>query len=141
VRQAEELEINHFENQAGKTCLLSLKGKPLTAQEEEAAKDYDATIPYHLWNSLPPRLWDSDILPPCIQKPAEVIRENFALHFWKMKAAFLPGSASNFISDKQPDQYLSWMELSMFGVTNTRVSIDTIGAQCGATEIMKGESL
>jgi hypothetical protein len=51
VRQEEDLEMNQLENQAGKAVSLGLKGKPLTAQEEEATKDDDATIPYHLWNS------------------------------------------------------------------------------------------
>jgi hypothetical protein len=62
-----------------------LKGKPLSAQDEEATKDDDAEIPYHLWNSRLTRLWDSDVLPPSIQKPAEVIRQKFALRFWKIK--------------------------------------------------------
>jgi hypothetical protein len=87
VRQEEELELDmkKFENQAGKAGNLGFKGKLLTAQEEEATKDDDATIPYHLWNYRLTRLWDSNILPPSIQKPAEVIREKFALRFWKMK--------------------------------------------------------
>jgi hypothetical protein len=74
VRQEEELEMNQFENQGGKSENLGLKGKPLTAQEEEATKDDDATIPYHFWNYRLTRLWDSDILPPSIKNPAEVIR-------------------------------------------------------------------
>jgi hypothetical protein len=51
VRQEDELEINQFENQTGKAGNLGLKGKPLTDQEEEATKDDDATITYHLWIS------------------------------------------------------------------------------------------
>jgi hypothetical protein len=52
VRQKEELEMNKFKNQGGNTGNLGLKGKPLTAQEEEeTTKDDDATIQYHLWNS------------------------------------------------------------------------------------------
>jgi hypothetical protein len=85
VRQEEELEMKQFENQPGKEGKLGLKGKPLTAQEEEATKDDDAKIPYHLWNYRLTILWDSDILPPSIQKPAEVLRETFPLRFWKMK--------------------------------------------------------
>jgi hypothetical protein len=50
VRQEEELEMKKFENQAGKAGKLGLKGKPLTAQEEEATKDDDATISHHLCN-------------------------------------------------------------------------------------------
>jgi hypothetical protein len=50
VRQEEEREMNQFENQAWKAGQLGLKGKPLTAQEEEATKDDDAKIQYHLWN-------------------------------------------------------------------------------------------
>jgi hypothetical protein len=68
VRQEEELEMKQFENQPGKAGHLGLKGKPLTAQEEEATKDDDSKIPYHLWNYRLTRLWDSDILPPSIQK-------------------------------------------------------------------------
>jgi hypothetical protein len=77
--------MDQFENQAGKAGNLGLKRKPLMAQEEEASKDDDGTIPYHLWNSWLTRLWESDILPPSIKKPAGVIREKFALRFWKMK--------------------------------------------------------
>jgi hypothetical protein len=50
VRQEEELAMNQFENQAGKAGDLGLKDRPLEAQEEDATKDYDATIPYQLWN-------------------------------------------------------------------------------------------
>jgi hypothetical protein len=104
--QEEELDMNQFENQGGKTGNLGLKGKPSMAQEEEATKDDDAAITYHLWNYRLTRLSDSDILPPSIQKPAEVIREKFALRFWKMKVrrSFWPGSEKNFSSHKQPNQ-------------------------------------
>jgi hypothetical protein len=85
VRKEEELEMNQFENQGGKTGNLGFKGKPFTAQEEQAIKDDNAKITYHLCNSRLTRLWESDILPPSIQKPAEVIEEKFALRFWKMK--------------------------------------------------------
>jgi hypothetical protein len=43
-------------------------------------------IPYHLWDSRLTRLWDGDVLPPLdVAKAAEVIREKFALQFWKIK--------------------------------------------------------
>jgi hypothetical protein len=64
---------------------LGLKGKPFSAQEEEVTKDDDAEIPYQLWNSRLTRLWDSDTLPPSIQKPAEVVPQKFVLRFWKIK--------------------------------------------------------
>jgi hypothetical protein len=62
-----------------------VKGKPLSAQEQEATKDDDAEIPYHLWNSRLTRLWDSQLLPTSIEKPVDVLRHQFALRFWKMK--------------------------------------------------------
>jgi hypothetical protein len=62
-----------------------VKGNPLSAQEQEATKDDDADIPNHLWNSRLTRLWDSQFLPPSIENPAEVLRQQFALRFWKMK--------------------------------------------------------
>jgi hypothetical protein len=62
-----------------------VKGKPLSAQEQEATKEDDAEIPYHLWNSRLTKLWDSQLLPPSIEKPAEVLIQHFALYFWKMK--------------------------------------------------------
>jgi hypothetical protein len=79
--------MNQFENQAGKAGNLGLKGKPFTAQEEEAIKNDDAKIPYHLRNYRLTRLWDSDILPPSVQKLAEVIREKFALRFLENESA------------------------------------------------------
>jgi hypothetical protein len=57
----------------------------MLAQKEEVTKEDDADIPYQLLNFRLTRLWDSDIMPPSIQKPAEVVGQNFALHFWKMK--------------------------------------------------------
>jgi hypothetical protein len=74
LRQEEPHEARRFEDQTGDVGQLSLKGKPVSAQEEEATKNDDAEIPYHLWNYRLTRLWDSDVLPPSIQKPAEVIR-------------------------------------------------------------------
>jgi hypothetical protein len=62
-----------------------VKGNPLSTQEQEATKDDDAEIPYHLWNSRLTKLWDSQLLPPSIEQPAEVLRQKFALRFWKMK--------------------------------------------------------
>jgi hypothetical protein len=47
VRQEEKLDMNQFGKQGGKTENLGLKGKPLTAEEEEVPKDDDAKIPYH----------------------------------------------------------------------------------------------
>jgi hypothetical protein len=64
---------------------LGVKGKPLSAQEQEATKDDEAEIPYHLWNSRLTKLLDSQLLPPSIEQPAEVLRQQFALRFWKMK--------------------------------------------------------
>jgi hypothetical protein len=85
VRQGEEPEDTLFQDQAGKLGHLGLKGKPLFAQEQEATKDDDAEIPYHLWNSRLTRLWDSQLLPTSIEKPVDVLRHQFALRFWKMK--------------------------------------------------------
>jgi hypothetical protein len=79
VRQDEEQEAKQFENQAGEFGQLRFKGKPLLAQEEEATKDDDTEIPYHLWNYRLTRLWEYDTLLPSIQNPAEVARQNFAL--------------------------------------------------------------
>jgi hypothetical protein len=57
----------------------------LTEQEEDTKND-DAVIPYHLWDSRLTRLWDGDVLPPSdVANAAEVIREKFALRFWKLK--------------------------------------------------------
>jgi hypothetical protein len=64
---------------------LGVKGKPFSAQEQEATKYDDAEILYHLWNSRLTRLWDSQLIPPIIEQPAEVLRQQFALRFWKMK--------------------------------------------------------
>jgi hypothetical protein len=85
MRQEEPHEARRFEYHTGDVGQLGLKGKSVSAQKEEDIKDDDAEIPYHLWNSRLTRLWDSDVLPPSIQKPAEVIRKKFALRFWKMK--------------------------------------------------------
>jgi hypothetical protein len=84
MRQEDPHEAKRFGDQTGEVVKLGLTGKPLSVQEEEATKDDDAEIPYHLWNSRVTRLWDSDFLPPSIQKPAEVIRQKIALRFWKM---------------------------------------------------------
>jgi hypothetical protein len=55
-------------------------------EQEEATKHDDAVIPYHLWDSRLTRLWDGEVLPPSdVAKAAEVIREKFALRFWKLK--------------------------------------------------------
>jgi hypothetical protein len=85
IRQEEPHEARRFGDQTVAVGQLGLKGKPLSAQEEEANEDDDAEIPYHLWNSRLTRLWDLDVLPSSIQKPAEVIRQKFAFRFWKMK--------------------------------------------------------
>jgi hypothetical protein len=85
MRQEEPHEARRFEDQTGDVGQLGLKVKPVSAQEEEATKDDDAEIPYHLWSSRLTILWDSDVLPPSIQNPAEVIRQKSALCFWKMK--------------------------------------------------------
>jgi hypothetical protein len=61
------------QDQAGKLGHLGVKGKPLYAQEQEATKDDDAEIPYQLWNSRLTRLWDSQLLPSSVRKPAEVL--------------------------------------------------------------------
>jgi hypothetical protein len=84
VRQEEELEDKLAQDQAGRLGNLGVKGKPLSAQEQEATKDDDAEIPYHLCNSRLEKLWDSQLLPPSIEQPAEVLRQQFALRFWKM---------------------------------------------------------
>jgi hypothetical protein len=83
MRQEEPHEAIRFGDQTGEVGQLDLKGKTFLAQEEEANKDDDAEIPYHLWNSRLTRLWDSDVLPPSIKNPAEVIRQKFALRFGK----------------------------------------------------------
>jgi hypothetical protein len=69
----------------GDKANLGLVGKEVTEQEE-ATKNDDAVIPYHLWDSRLTRLWDGNVLPPSdVAKAAEVIREQFALRFWKLK--------------------------------------------------------
>jgi hypothetical protein len=82
----------------------------LSAQEEDATKDDDATIPYHLWNSLLTRLWDTDIPPPTIGKPAEVIREKFALRFWKVKVrrSFFAWFSKEFHFRQDTRSVVSW---------------------------------
>jgi hypothetical protein len=75
VRQEEEPEDKLAQDQAGRLGNLGVKGKPLSAQEQEATKDDDAEIPHNLWNSRLTRLWDSQLLPPSIEKPAEVLRQ------------------------------------------------------------------
>jgi hypothetical protein len=77
VGQEEEPEdmMVQYQDQAGGLGHLAVKGKPLSAQEQEATKDDDAKILYHLWNSLLTRLWDSQLLPPRIENPAEVLRQ------------------------------------------------------------------
>jgi hypothetical protein len=45
MRQEEPHEERHFEYQAGDVGQLGLKGKPVSAQEEEATKDDEAEIP------------------------------------------------------------------------------------------------
>jgi hypothetical protein len=75
---------------------LGLLGKEVTEQEEATTHD-DAVIPYHLWDSRLTRLWDGDVLPPPdVAKAAEVIREQFALRFWKLKGrkSFSDGSGN-----------------------------------------------
>jgi hypothetical protein len=79
VRQEEELEDTLVQHQTGKLGHLGVKGNPFSAQEQEATKDDDAEIPYHLWNSQLTRLWYSQLLPPIIGKPVEVLRQQFAL--------------------------------------------------------------
>jgi hypothetical protein len=61
VRQEEEQEDKLVQDQAGRLGHLGVKGKPLSAQEQEATKDDDAEIPYHLWKSQLTRLWDSQL--------------------------------------------------------------------------------
>jgi hypothetical protein len=79
------LEDKLVQDQVGRLRHLGVKLKPLSAQEQEAVKDDDAEIPYHLWNSRLTRLWDSQLLPPSIEKPAEVLIQQCALGLWKMK--------------------------------------------------------
>jgi hypothetical protein len=83
VRQKEVPEDKLAQDQAGRLGHLGVKGKPLSAQEQEATKDDDAEIPYHLWNSRLTKLWDSQLLPPSIKQPAEVLRQQFALRFFE----------------------------------------------------------
>jgi hypothetical protein len=85
VRQEEEPEDTLVQDHAGKLGNLGVKGKPFNAQEQEATKDDDAEIPYHLRISRLTRLWDSQLLPPSIEKPAEVLIQHRALRFWKIK--------------------------------------------------------
>jgi hypothetical protein len=44
----DESEDKLAQDQAGSLGHLGVKGKPLSAQEQEATKDDDAEIPYHL---------------------------------------------------------------------------------------------
>jgi hypothetical protein len=83
VRHEEETEDKLARDQTGRFGYLGVKGKPLSAQEKEATKDGDAEIPYHLWNSRLTKLWDSQLLPPSIKQPAEVLRQQFALRFFE----------------------------------------------------------
>jgi hypothetical protein len=101
VRQEEETEDKLVRDQAGRSGHLGVKGKPLSTQEQEATKGDDPEILYHLWNSRLTKLWDSQLLPPSIEQPAGVLRQQFALRFWKMKArrSFLLGSAMSIISE------------------------------------------
>jgi hypothetical protein len=85
VRQKEETEDKLARAQAGRLGHLGVKGKPWYAQEQDATKDDDAEIPYHLWNSRLTKLWDSQLLPTSIEQPAEVLRQQFSFRLWKIK--------------------------------------------------------
>jgi hypothetical protein len=68
----------------GEKAKLGLVGKEV--MEKEATKHDETVIPYHLWGSRLTILWDGDVLPSSdVAKAAEVIREKFALRFWKLK--------------------------------------------------------
>jgi hypothetical protein len=55
-------------------------------EKEESTNDKDAVVCYHLWDSGLTILWDGDVRsPPGVAKAAEVIRDKFALRFWKIK--------------------------------------------------------
>jgi hypothetical protein len=58
-------------------------------QQEEATKEDDVVIPYHLWDSRLTRLWAGDeLLNPHkygMPQTAEVLRQRFCLRYWKIK--------------------------------------------------------
>jgi hypothetical protein len=110
VRHDEELEMNQFENRAGKAGNLGLKGKPLIAQEEDSTKGDDATIPYHLWNSQLKRLWDLDILPPPYSKTSGGDKRKVWLRFWEMKLrrSFFAWFSKEFQFTQADQSVVSW---------------------------------
>jgi hypothetical protein len=56
------------------------------ASQEEATKDNGDEVPVQLWNSWLKKLWDRDVFPLLgVVKGAEVVREKFALRWWKMR--------------------------------------------------------
>jgi hypothetical protein len=80
-------------------------------EQEEATNHDDALIPYHFWDSRLARLWDGDVLPPSdVAKAAEVIREKFALLFWKIKVkkSFFVWSSQRYKVHVPHQDMVSW---------------------------------
>jgi hypothetical protein len=67
-------------------CMIPHTRYPSKLSSLEATKDDDGVVPYNLWESWLTRLWDGDVIPPPdVAKAVEVVREKFALQFWKIK--------------------------------------------------------